>query len=940
LEEKMPWTVGSPPPVWSNSQILAQLGGGSYWSGSTITYSFPTTKMPLFVGQGEAVGFSALSAAQIAKAVIAFAEWDYLIAPSLVQTSANAGQIVLANSTTDDTGTVMGSNGYAYASSWTTGANLSNVQVWFNSWYNGSNGGAGNNLMNPAIGKHGFSTYIHEIGHALGLEHMGNYNGTINATTQASSYQDSTVFSIMSYLGPSWGSGIANGEGLVAWADWVGADGQLYDPQTAMLNDILALQNFYGADLTTRTDNTTYGFNSTLASVSGGIYDFTQNANPILCIYDAGGTDTLDLTGYSTASNLDLTSGSFSDCNSMTKNISIACSALIENGKTGGGQDTLTGNAVANILDGGAGDDTFNGGGGGDSFIGGSGNDTVTYAAEIVGLVIDMLTPGNGTGNAAGDTFNSIERIIGTDLVDNISGTNGDETLDGGNGNDILNGRGGNDAIAGGAGSDVAVYSGNFAQYFFNYNAGTLTYTVYNPDGSVDTVTGVETFQFADGSKTAAQLPITTGIPLRHVTITNLSSSLNEGNTGTTSFTFQVQLDGSGFSTQSVNYYVAGSGTNPTNSADFSGATSGILTFARGETVKTVTITVIGDTTYEQNETFALSLTAPTSGLIVDTVSTTSTIVNDDAAPLNIINGTAANDTLNGTSGADQINGLAGNDYLDGKAGADFLFGGDGDDQIVYDVNDLAANVNGGNGTDTLLINGGSLPTGFNLTASAFEKAVWTQTDTTNQAWSTILSTYDAAWRLTQSTTNYDVGTRSDYFYDVAGATNYQTLRNDFDVSNALTASYYLLDDNTRTEIFYDTANLNYQTVRNDYNTAGQRTATLYLLDNNSRSNIFYGQPGFQNTRADYDTLNRLAYTSYLATDGTLTQTYYDPADNFNYTSSRSDLNANGDQTFASTVYNNGTRTDVYYDVANQYSWNTATYNYDASLNLLGIIYA
>jgi serralysin len=935
----MPWSVGNPPPFWNNTQILTQLGGGAYWAGATITYSFPATKFPLFTGQGEAKGFSALSAAQIAKAVIAFAQWDFLIAPSITQVSANAGQIVMANSTTDETGAVMNSSGYAYASSWTSGNNLSQSQIWLNPWYNGFNGGTGNDLTRPTIGLHSFSTYVHEIGHAIGLEHMGNYNGTGDATTQASSFQDSTVYSIMSYFGPSWGSGAANGEGFVAWADWIGADGKLYDPQTPMLNDVLAAQNFYGADLTTRTDNTVYGFNSTLAGNSGGIYDFTQNANPILCLYDAGGNDTLDLSGYTSNSNVDLNAGSFTDCNSMTKNISIAYSAMIENATTGSGNDILTGNSVANILIGGGGDDIFNGGAGGDTFNGGSGTDTVTYASETA-LVIDMQIPSGGNGNAANDVFISIEKVIGSAFGDMIGGSSANDTIDGGDGNDTLNGRGGNDVIIGGAGTDIAVFSGNYAQYAFNYSSANATYTVYNPDGSIDTVTGVENFQFADGTKTAAQLSLISGAPQRYVTITNLNVSQNEGNSGTSFFTFQVVLDGSVFSTQTLNYSVAGSGVNAANATDFTGVLSGILVFVPGELSKIVTVSVVGDTTFEQNETFALTIASPSNGLTINTASTTSTILNDDSAPLNIINGTASHDILNGTAGVDQINGLAGNDYLDGKAGGDFLFGGDGDDQIVFDANDLAANVNGGAGTDTLLINGGTAPMGFNLAASAFEKAISTQTDTTNQTWSTIVSTYDTAWRLTQSTTNYDNGTHIDYFYDVALALNYQTLRNDFNASNALTASYYLMDDNTRTEIFFDTANLNYQNVRQDYNTGGQRTATYYLMDDNTRSSIFYDQPGYQNTRADHDTLNRVTYTSYTMTNGTLIQTYYDPADNYNYTSSRSDLDVNGNQTFASTVFNNGTRMDVYYDVANQYTWNTATYNYDASLNLLGIIYA
>ena len=60
-----------------------------------------------------------------------------------------------------------------------------------------------------------------------------------------------------------------------------------------MIHDILALQAIYGAETTTRTGDTTYGFHST---ADRGVFDFTQNAHPIVAIWDSGGNDTLDLS--------------------------------------------------------------------------------------------------------------------------------------------------------------------------------------------------------------------------------------------------------------------------------------------------------------------------------------------------------------------------------------------------------------------------------------------------------------------------------------------------------------------------------------------------------------------------------------------------------------------------------------------------------------------
>ena len=216
---------------------------------------------------------------------------------------------------------------------------------------------------------------MHEQGHALGLDHMGNYNG--NGAWTPSSFQDSTVYSIMSYFGPSWGSSASAGAGMVAWADWVGADGRLYSPQTPMLNDIMAIQAVYGVETSTRTGDTIYGFNCNITGTAAQLYNFAANKNPIMALFDAGGNDTLDFSGWSTASTISLVAGSFSSCNSMTNNISIAYTCNIENAIGGAGADQIVGNDLSNRLDGGAGNDTLNGGVGDDILIGGAGNDTL-----------------------------------------------------------------------------------------------------------------------------------------------------------------------------------------------------------------------------------------------------------------------------------------------------------------------------------------------------------------------------------------------------------------------------------------------------------------------------------------------------------------------------------------------------------------------------------
>jgi len=350
-----------PLPVPTPIQVFNQLYSGVRWNKTTITYSFPTLSSQIYTNAGELTGFSPLTVAARDAARLALLLWDELISISFVEVNPEGNFL----DTDLEFGMLTSGVNYAAAFYPTIGS------IWFNSGIGESSGT--NNVVSPTIGRHGFLTYIHEIGHALGLDHAGDYDGS--GDWVPSNFYDSTVLTVMSYFGPN----VANGEGQVAWADWVGADGIRYSPQTPMLNDILVIQLIYGADTTTRTGNTTYGFNSTVTGTLGKIYDFSINQNPILTIYDSGGIDTLDLSGWFTDSVIDIGGGGFSSCNSMTNNIAIAFGCLIENAKGGGGNDTIYGNTLNNILHGNDGNDYINGLGGNDIIYGGSGTDTVVF---------------------------------------------------------------------------------------------------------------------------------------------------------------------------------------------------------------------------------------------------------------------------------------------------------------------------------------------------------------------------------------------------------------------------------------------------------------------------------------------------------------------------------------------------------------------------------
>jgi uncharacterized protein (TIGR01370 family) len=109
--------------------------------------------------------------------------------------------------------------------------------------------------------------------------------------------------------------------------------------------------------------------------------------------------------------------------------------------------DYFIGTNAANTLSGGDGNDTLLGALGADALIGGNGSDTASYE-DNQGAVFVNLTLGQGFGNAAeGDTFSSIENLIGTVFYDTFIGDGNANRLDGARGNDTLTGAGGADVF-------------------------------------------------------------------------------------------------------------------------------------------------------------------------------------------------------------------------------------------------------------------------------------------------------------------------------------------------------------------------------------------------------------------------------------------------------------------------------------------------------------
>ncbi|HTU12569.1 MAG TPA: M10 family metallopeptidase [Allosphingosinicella sp.] len=186
---------------------------------------------------------------------------------------------------------------------------------------------------------------MHELLHTLGLDHPGTYNGdSADYESQALFQQDSNQYTVMSYWTAAVTGADHQANGVTMWAS------------TPLLYDVASLQHLYGANLATRTGNTAYGFNAT---ADRAVFDLALHPHAVFTIWDAGGADTLDLSGYATPSRIDLHEGAFSDAGQLTGNISIAFGARIENAVGGAGDDVLVANAGQNRLSGGGGGDVF-----------------------------------------------------------------------------------------------------------------------------------------------------------------------------------------------------------------------------------------------------------------------------------------------------------------------------------------------------------------------------------------------------------------------------------------------------------------------------------------------------------------------------------------------------------------------------------------------------
>lgn len=290
--------------------------------------------------------------------------------------------------------------------------------------------GANWNGGSTALNSYSWDTAIHEIGHALGLEHTGHYNGAgVTWAGDSEFWNDTKMLSTMSYFRPN------DNNGVLGSTEHSTISGSNLNNATLMAADYYALMDAYGKPngVDSHQGHTKIGrFTNISAAVDPVWNDMINNITNCRYFYTdkaAGNTDTVSFSNFNDNQVIDLrvttkgmTNAHWSNIGGETKNLAFGKHSVFEIAYAGSGNDTQYGLSGSDSLYGQSGADRLYGGTGNDHLYGGSWNDYLNG-----GVGADRLYGGSG-----------IDRLYGGSGNDYLSGGTGSDTMHGGSGRDTF----------------------------------------------------------------------------------------------------------------------------------------------------------------------------------------------------------------------------------------------------------------------------------------------------------------------------------------------------------------------------------------------------------------------------------------------------------------------------------------------------------------------